>query len=69
MRGASPIALTRIRAGADTVAADVRGENVVECEKTKGIGKARHPAEQKRKPCFFAFFRKSRLQNVTPFFQ
>lgn len=56
MRGASPIALAGVRAGANGIAADVRGKDVVECEKTKGIGKARHPAKQKRQPCFFAFF-------------
>lgn len=45
MRGAGPIALTGICAGTDAVAADVRGKNVVESEKTKGIGKTGHPAE------------------------
>ena len=55
-RGLNPNALARLRPGSDAVAADVRGENIVQAKIAECVGKAGDPAQQKRQPRLFTFF-------------
>lgn len=55
-RGLDPIALARLGTGSDTVAADMRGENMVQTEIAEGIGKTGDPTQQKGEPRLFTFF-------------